>query len=266
VSTSRRRAKKNICNAFSKAVNSYDAVAGLQRKVGKALLTHYNRNNLTGTLLDIGCGTGFLTGELLALSAEDSSLIALDLALSMVEATRLKYIAQKNLYYLCADVEAIPLPANSIDWVFSNLVLQWCENLSIAFNEIQRILKPQGRLVFSTFGTQTLQELKMAWAGVDYFTHVNSFYSATQLYHALEIAGYQNIMVTETLHQTHYDSVIALMRELKSLGAHHVIAGGNQKMTGKEKMQAMIQKYEQLRVDYGIPATFQMINVYAQVK
>ena len=108
--------------------------------------------------------------------------------------------------------------------------------------------------------------LKAAWACVDDFTHVNRFCTVKQIHHALEIAGYQHIVVTEMFHRSDYDSVMALMRELKALGAHHVMARPNYTMTGKTKMQAMIQQYEQLRVDYRIPATFQIIKVFARVR
>ncbi len=257
--------KKDVRKAFSQAVSSYDAMATLQRTAGKDLLKHERIEELTGTVLDIGCGTGFLTGELLNLLA-CQQLITLDLAYPMIKATREKYSTVTNLHYLCADTEWLPLADNSIDRVFSNLALQWCQNLSGVFTEIKRILKPNGLLVFSTFGCQTLQELKQSWASVDDFSHVNEFYNAEQMGGYLKAVGYQEIVITEKVYTSHYDSVMALMRELKGIGAHNVMAGRNHNMTGKSKMQAMINYYERLQVNNRIPATFEVINVSCKNK
>jgi malonyl-CoA O-methyltransferase len=257
--------KKDVRKAFSQAVSSYDAMAALQRTAGKDLLKYERIERLTGTVLDIGCGTGFLTGELLN-SLNCQQLIALDLALPMIKATRKKYSAVTNLQYLCADAEWLPLADNVVDRVFSNVALQWCQDLSAVFAEITRILKPNGSLVFSTFGCQTLQELKQAWASVDNFSHVNEFYNDEQIRESLSALGYQEIVITEKVHTSHYDSVMALMRELKGIGAHNVMAGRNHNMTGKSKMQAMINYYETLQVNNKIPATFEIINVSCRNK
>lgn len=257
--------KKDVRKAFSQAVNSYDAMAALQRTAGKDLLKDERVGSLTETVLDIGCGTGFLTGELLN-SLACQQLIALDLALPMIKATKEKYSAVTNLQYLCADAELLPLANDSVDRIFSNVALQWCQNLSAVFDEIKRILKPKGSLVFSTFGCQTLQELKQAWVSVDDFSHVNEFYNAKQIREVLSIAGYEEIVITEKVYISHYDSVIALMRELKGIGAHNIMAGRNHNMTGKSKMQAMINYYETLQVNNKIPATFEIINVSCRNK
>jgi malonyl-CoA O-methyltransferase len=255
--------KQGIKFSFSKASSSYDAMASLQRTVGRELLKQQTPDSLKGTFLDIGCGTGFLTGELLTLSG-DNKLIALDLARSMVETTRDKW-ANKNVQYLCADAELLPLANESMDAVFSNVALQWCQNLNKVLADIYRILKPNGTLIFSTFGEKTLQELKSAWSDVDNFTHVNEFYNAEDIRQFLNAANYKNIRISETIYIQKYDSVIALMRELKGIGAHNVTAGRNRTITGKSKMQKMIQAYERLKHAQRIPATFEVINVFAQI-
>lgn len=260
-----RLEKKNIRRAFAKAAASYDEMAVLQRKVGKNLLKPHQAKKLAGIILDIGCGTGFLTRQLLALF-DYQQMIALDLALPMVQATRANYSFVSDLIYLCADAENLPLQNHSVDYVFSNLALQWCQNLPAVFNEIKQILKADGTLIFSTFGKQTLQELKTAWARVDNFTHVNTFYTAWQINQALAFAGYQEIIITETVERVYYDSVMDLMYQLKGLGAHNVTAGRNHKLTKKSKLQAMMNHYETLRVHHQIPATFEIINVFAKVK
>lgn len=252
--------KAKIKQSFAAASVTYDGVAALQRTVGKALLGSVDTENLPGTLLDLGCGTGFLTSELLGFA---QPIVALDIALPMVQLTRTKLVDTLKVSYLCADAEQLPLAGQVVDGVFSNLALQWCLNLEAVFTDIKRVLKPDGRLVFSTFGPQTLQELKSAWAEVDDYKHVNDFYNEQQLTRFLRLAGYTEIKVETRLYVSRYDSVLALMRELKHIGAHNVIIGRNKSITTKTVMQRMISEYERHRANDLIPATFEVIMITA---
>ena len=256
--------KARIKRSFAAASVTYDSVAVLQRTVGKELLHSIDAAKLTGTLLDLGCGTGFLTGELLAYSNHEAT-IALDIALSMLQTTQAKLANKRNISYICADAEHLPLAWQSIDSVLSNLALQWCSNLEAVFIDIKRTLKPEGQLVFSIFGPQTLRELKSAWATVDNYNHVNAFYSEAQLQQFLQQAGFKNVQIKSKLYTPRYESVWTLMQELKNLGAQHVIAGRNKKITTKTAIQQMISAYEKHRVNGQIPATFEVISIIAKV-
>jgi malonyl-CoA O-methyltransferase len=256
--------KAKIKHSFAAASVTYDSVAGLQRAVGNNLLQSIDATKLSGTLLDLGCGTGYLTGELLARSNLETT-IALDIALSMLQTTQAKLADKHDVIYVCADAEQLPLAFQSIDSVISNLALQWCRNLEAVFTGIKQALKPDGQLVFSTFGPQTLHELKSAWSEVDHYNHVNEFYSKVQLEQFLQQAGFESCQIKNQLYTSRYDSVWTLMQELKNLGAHHVIAGRNKKITTKKAMQQMIAAYENHRVKDQIPATFEVIIVTAKV-
>lgn len=256
--------KVGIKRSFAAASVTYDHVAELQRTVGRELLHAIDTTHLTGTLLDLGCGTGFLTGELLARSRYET-MIALDIALPMLQATRSKLANKPNMGYVCADAEHLPLGEQCIDAVLSNLALQWCRNLDAVFTDIKRVLKPEGQLVFSTFGPQTLHELKSAWATVDHYSHVNEFYSEAQLKQFLLQAGFKNSQLKSTVYISRYQSVWTLMQELKHLGAQHVVAGRNKKLTTKTAMLKMITAYEKHKVSDQIPATFEVISVIAKL-
>ena len=255
--------KTAVRTSFAAAVDSYDGVAAMQRRVGEWLHANIDRRKLQQSLvLDIGCGTGFLTGQLIA---DSRQMLALDIALPMLWKTRAGLVDRQNIQYLCADAEALPLCDNSVDCIVSNLALQWCQDLECLFIEFQRVLSTNGWLRFSTFGPNTLKELKASWVKVDDYPHVNHFFKGAELKRALVKAGFKNIRLQTETAISKYPNVLDLMRELKNIGAHNVNHGRFRALTGKSRMQSMTRIYESLRHQGQIPATFEVILVEAEV-
>lgn len=250
--------KTKIKHSFGNASNTYDNVATLQRQIGRDLLKLFLPQNLIGNVVDLGCGTGFLTKELLP---HCENLIALDLALPMLQITREKL--NDNITYVCADAENLPFLNESIDTIFSNVALQWCQPIDNALNEIHRVLKKDGVLIFSTFGSETLNELKTAWKNVDNFSHVNDFYNEAELEIALKKANFSQIEIKNLSYFSRYDSVLDLMRELKNIGAHNVNSQRSKNLTPKRSLQTMIENYP--RNEFGkISSTFDVICIVAR--
>ncbi|MFI3215711.1 MAG: malonyl-ACP O-methyltransferase BioC [Methylococcales bacterium] len=252
--------KIKIKHSFSDAAKTYDSVASLQRQIGLDLLNSQALDNLQGVVLDLGCGTGFLTQEL-APHCHHASLIALDLSQMMLERCREK-VGLKS-HYICADAEKLPLKAQCLNAIFSNVALQWCYPIDEALSELHRVLASEGTLLFSTFGSDTLCELKAAWANVDDFVHVNDFYTLGDLQSALENAGFVDITLKRTRYLRQYDNVLELMRELKHIGAHNVNQTRSKTLTSKKSLKTLISTYPKNEVG-GIDATFDVIYVMAR--
>ncbi|NOQ76592.1 MAG: malonyl-ACP O-methyltransferase BioC [Methylococcaceae bacterium] len=255
--------KDKVKSSFALAAHSYDELATLQRKVGVELLQKLSKKNALYPIVDMGCGTGFITQQLIDRDYL-GQVIAIDIALSMVQKMKMKLKCFQNVAYICADAEFVPLENHSVDTIISNLALQWCQNLMAVFSGFNSILKKEGQLVFSTFGPRTLQELKQAWSEVDHYTHVNEFYSADDIHDFLKGAGFKNIKIEKKCYQSHYATVIELMRELKGIGAHNVLSQRNRKTTSKANMQAMISAYERNTGQNKISATYEILFVTAQ--
>jgi malonyl-CoA O-methyltransferase len=255
--------KTKIRHSFAAAAESYDAAALLQRQVGLALLQKFPLQSAPGWVLDVGCGTGFLTRRL-AFNSFSQPCLALDIALPMLQASR-RNNGAVPVEYVCADAEKLPFADQSLQQVYSNLALQWCQNLPALFADVRRLLKPDGQLVFSTFGPATLHELKAAWSGVDDFAHVNDFYSVEEIRGFLQAAGLGRIEMDAAMYRLSYPAVLALMRELKDLGAHNVSLARNRRLTTRSQLQQMIRQYEKNMINGEISASYEIIFVRASL-
>ncbi len=250
--------KAKIRDSFAAAATSYDAAAALQRQVGLTLLEKFPVQATDGWVLDLGCGTGFLSRQL-ATDNPSQPLLAVDIAWPMLQAARANDLNQAT-EFLCADAEKLPFAANSLQQIYSNLALQWCQDLQALFADGLRILQADGQWVFSTFGPATLRELKAAWKAVDDFVHVNPFYSAAAIEAFAHEAGFESVEIESILYTSCYPSVLALMHELKSLGAHNVNQARNHRPTSRRQLQKMIRHYE-AAMQGDIVASYEIIFV-----
>ena len=261
--------KKQVRRAFSRAARDYDAAAVLQREVCSRMLERLGYVKLQpARILDVGSGTGWGTRQL-GERYPKAELTALDIAIGMLEQARgtsswwQKLFAGKRESFLCADVEAMPIASGSVDMVWSNLALQWCNDLPATFVELQRVIKVDGLLMFSSFGVDTLQELRTAFRDVDGYNHLNRFADLHDIGDMLVAAGFTDpVMEMERITLT-YSDVRAVMQDLKSIGAHNATAGRAPGMMGKSAWKRVAENYETLRRNGKLPATFEIIYGHA---
>jgi malonyl-CoA O-methyltransferase len=251
--------RRQLRAAFEAAARSYDAVAGLQREIGARLLERLELTTLKpGRVLDLGCGTG---RQLAALSKRyrQAQVVGTDLATNMLVAARRGqgWFARRPL--VGADALHLPFALTCFDLVYSNLMLQWCDDLHQVFRELRRVLRSHGLLLFSTFGPDTLRELRSAWGSVDNFTHVNRFIDMHDIGDMLMRAGFvEPVMDMEYITVT-YDDPLTLLHDLKNLGAHNVTSGRARGLVGPGRLRKLEQAYEQFRCGGRIPATYEVI-------
>ena len=255
--------KHRARRAFSRAADGYDEVAVLQREIAERMLERLELVRLEPRIiLDAGCGTGGAV-DALARRYRKAKVIALDFALPMLRHARQRGPWRRKPACVCGDIEHLPLCDRSVDLVFSNVALQWSSDPARVFAECLRVLRPGGLLMFTTFGPDTLKELRAAWASADGHSHVSPFLDMHDIGDLLVHARFADpVMDAEWITLT-YETVDALMRDLKVLGAANATAGRPRGMTGRNRMAAMRTAYEGFRIDGRLPATYEVVYGHA---
>ncbi len=266
--------KKEVRRAFDRAAQTYDAHAVVQREIAGRLAERLELISLTPRrILDVGCGTGQNQG-LLRARYPRADMVGLDLALPMLQLARRPPGIWQRLaglwpgaaaYHVCADMEHLPLAANSVQMVWSSLAFQWATELSAVLRECHRVLAPDGLLIFATLGPDTLKELRQAFAPVDGGTHVSHFLDMHDIGDMLMHAGYQHPVMEMEMITLTYEGLSPLLRDLKGIGAHNAATDRARGMMGKDAWRRLEQAYETFRKDGRLPATYEVIYGHAWV-
>jgi malonyl-CoA O-methyltransferase len=269
IENAHRPDKLKMRQSFERAALHYDAAAILQREISKRLLGRLDYIKLQpARVLDVGAGTGLsLAG--LRQHYPSAHIYALDLATAMLLEARRKQgwlqRLRRPVQFITGDAESLPLADASVDLLLSNLTLQWCQDLEQTFGEFRRVLKPGGLLMFTTFGPDTLRELRSCWSQVDGYTHVNSFIDMHDIGDALVRSRFaEPVMDMEMVTMT-YTDLPSIMRDLKTIGAHNVTEGRSRSLTGKGKLQQLTTSYEQFRNNGVLPVSYEVVYGHAWI-
>lgn len=262
--------------SFGRAADTYDAAAIVQKQVREEMLSRLDLVKLTPSLiLDVGCGTGFGSHALQKKYAK-SKVVSLDFAFPMLQKTRQtansgvvnrfkSFLSAQSQNLLCADMEALPLADASTGLLWSNLAIQWCNDLDVVLQEFHRVLQPEGLLMFSTLGPDTLRELRVATdaaSGKEY-TSVSRFIDMHDIGDALVRAGFSAPVLDVERFTLTYDDVKCVMRDLKSIGAHNATDGRARGLMGRSYFTKLEVAYEQFRQAGKLPATFEVVYAHA---
>ena len=261
--------KLKLARSFDASASHYDQFAVLQRTVTERLIDRLDLLNITpGTIIDIGAGTG-TAARTLAGKYKRSKIVQLDLSRQMLIESR-RHLFQSfwakifsKHRFICGDAESLPVADCSVGLAFSSLALQWCNDLDKCLAEARRVLLPNGLFLFATLGPDTLKQLRESWASVDNDVHINTFLDMHDIGDALVRAGMESVVMdVENMTMTYTDCK-DLMGELKALGAHNVNVSRHKGLTGKAKLEKVIQAYEKHRSDGKLPASYEIIYGHA---
>ena len=253
-----------LAESFSRAARRYDAAAVLQQEIGRRLISRLDLFTMTiKTVMDLGAGTGHFTQKLKD-AYPGTTMLAVDFSEGMLAYLQLQEDPSDQLDFVCADAACLPFASKTVDLVFSNLMLQWCPDLTVVFKEVQRVLKPGGLFLFSSLGPDTLDELRQSWAQVDSHAHVNRFLDMHDMGDALLASHFLNPVMDREYMTVTYKKVAGLLSDLRDLGANQVIGDRREGFLGKALYQKFLQAYEVFRGKDGLlPATYEVIYGHA---
>lgn len=257
--------RRRLRHSFGRAAAGYAEVAVLQREVESRLLEQLEVLGDTRPLrvLDVGSGPGRASGAIKG-RWPTSEVIALDLALPMLRQVGKHTRFWRPVRRVCADAAQLPLADGTVDLLFSSLCLQWVHDLPAALAEFRRVLRPEGLLLFSTFGPDTLVELREAYlAAGERHPPLSPFAAIQQVGDALLAAGFRNPVVERDEFTLTYPDAMALLRELRAIGAGDARVQRPRGLGGRTRQRAMIAAYERLREDGTLPSTWEVITAMA---
>ncbi|HSH42299.1 MAG TPA: malonyl-ACP O-methyltransferase BioC [Arenicellales bacterium] len=262
--------KRQVRRAFDRAADSYDEAAIVQRHMVDELMDRLQMIKLEPQIvLDVGCGTGYAR-TLLAQRFPKAHYLGSDIAPGMVRRARPRaswsprgWKERRGAGWLCGDLERLPLADRSVDLVFCSAVLQWCDP-EVAFSEMHRVLRPDGLLMFSTFGPDTLRELREVWAEVDSGVHVHEFIDMHILGDIMLEAGFELPVVdVDYLTVTHRE-MMACLKDLKAIGAGNAAGERARGLMSRERLRALERAFDARRNDDGlIETTYEIVYGHA---
>jgi malonyl-CoA O-methyltransferase len=260
--------KQAVRRSFDRSAPHYDHSAVLQHEIAKRLLERLDYIRLQPhRILDLGCGTGRET-KALAQRYPCASTIGIDFSSAMLKCAQQQASSIPKIEWICADIEQVPLADDCVDLIISNATLQWANDIGSTFHEWWRILRPGGLLLLTTFGPDTLMELRQAWHQVDAdygAYHVSPFVDMHHLGDALLTVGFTDPVMDMEQFTLLYSNVRALMQDLKMLGAQNRLTARRRGLTTRSRIQAVEQAYPRStnQDDDRLAATWEVIYGHA---
>jgi len=255
---------QKVRRAFSNASVQYDVLSSMQKEIGRDLIKKIIELEDNKTILDVGMGTGNLTKRM-SFYFPESTVIGIDFAKGMLKKAKEK---ESSLKVLEANASMLPFKDDSFDIIASNLAYHWAEDLSKAFNEAYRCLKPNGKFAVTIFGFKTLEELfqsldySAAAGGKAERPNIRRLPSIDNVNEALKLNCFQDINVKDEIIKVHFPTMMDLLRWVKDIGANSLSQGV---FLGKDLLVRANEYYKTEYADrFGVTATFQVIWIEAR--
>ncbi|HET7765473.1 MAG TPA: methyltransferase domain-containing protein [Burkholderiales bacterium] len=258
--------------AFERAARRGEDAAALQNEVERRMLERLEYVRLAPRrVLDAGCGTGrgvallrgrYPKADVLGVDFAESAVGAASRSGSFAERVR-SFVRGARVAYVCADFARLPLPGGSIDLLWSNLALPWAEDPLAALREFQRVLAVGGLMMFSSYGPDTLKELRSAFTAASPARRVHSFADMHDVGDMLVACGFSApVMDVETITLT-YGRADDLARDLQTSGQTCAARDRQRALTARGAWRRMLAAYEEMRRGGRLPATFEIVYGHA---
>jgi len=219
---------------FDSAAATFDGAAVLHTEARSRMLERLALFRLEPKrVLDVGAATGAGSAALAALYP-DAQVVAVDASLQMA---RRAAINAPGVAVLAGDAHELPIEDHSVDLVFANLLLPWVEPDRV-LAQFARVLRTDGLVLFTSFGPDTLVELRRAWRTVDDHIHVHGFIDMHDLGDLTARAGLSEPVMDVDRLEIRYSSLEGLIADLRGTGTVNSAAGRPTGLMGRGRWQA----------------------------
>ncbi|MDF1678646.1 MAG: malonyl-ACP O-methyltransferase BioC [Legionellaceae bacterium] len=257
------RFSREVCNAFHRQASVYEKAALVQKEIGEQLFERLDYLKMVPNyILDLGCGTGLFSARLKK-KYPKAVVISLDIAHGMLLETKAKARwPQKKAACVRADMHALPFKDQTFDLVFSNQVLHWSEAFPKLAREINRVMRKDACLMFSTLGPDTFQELRESHHTA--FAHTNIFMDMHDLGDILLAEHFLDPVVDMEKLTVHYADFKALLHSLRDQGVRNMNVKRNAGLTGIQawrSFEASVKAHQTPSGKY--PLTYEVVYGHA---
>ena len=197
--------KSLVHDRFAKNLESYNKNAKIQKRMAERLVG-FIKNKKPQRILEIGCGTGFLTKLV-----NDKIDFEVYQTIDIVEECQ-AYINQINpkIEFICEDIEEfLRINNKKYDLIISNASLQWVNDFEKAVNDLTNRLNPSGEFILSTFGIENFKEIyHVIGATLNYFS-INELHLM-----------FPNAIIEPEIHIMAFESPKDVLKHLQSTGVN----------------------------------------------
>ena len=250
--------KQLIADNFSKSSSEYESVALCQNyaagRFAGMIADRVENKESELRILEVGCGTGFLTKTLIGLFPH-ATITVCDISMKMLETCKhntstVRQQHKTNIEFVQCDISNEPINGE-YDLVVSGLVFQWLEkDLKHVISKISKQLLPGGNLMFSTLVTGTFKRLRSAFDKCGVSFPGPSLFEREELVELLD----ESSEVQFEIYKDHYPTVLAFLAQLRSTGA--VNATG--KSVGPSSLRRVMRQYSEQSVENDVVAEYHL--------
>ena len=248
-----------VKKALERVAGTYDNASGVQKNIADRLLERLDLMRITPeVILDVGARTGYTTRRLKK-RYKKARVIGFDRSPALLKQSKQGFLG-RHPNRVCGEDTALPFSDHSVDLIFSNAVLQGSLDIEKAVREFQRVLKPNGLLLFSALGPDTLKELRDSFAQAHTHPHVHLFMDMHDIGDILMAHRFSDPVVDMEHVTIRYQSLDRLWKDLKLTGASNALTSRSKGLMGKHAWQRMLAHYRSLKGERAeFPATIELI-------